>query len=283
MAVSPPEYLFLEILKIVKKKIRVSLVHYINSAPLGWAFLHGPFRDTFEIIPSSPARCADQLKSGEADIGLIPSIEYQRIPDLRIIPGIAIASLAEVRSILLVKPRGKETITSVAMDTTSRSSVVLAKVLLHEVFGIRPEFVPHAPDLDAMLKKCDAALLIGDAALTVDLADYDTADLSEMWVRWRKKPFVFAFWACRADVLFPENLVLQFQEAKLWGLERRREIAAVYSGKLQLPEGFLEKYLLHNINYDLGPAHICGLEEYYLLAEKAGYIEELQPLRFLRV
>jgi len=199
MAVSSPEYLFLEILKIVKKKIRVSLVHYLNSAPLGWAFLHGPFRDIFEIIPSSPARCADQLKSGEADIGLIPSIEYQRIPDLQIIPGIAIASLAEVRSILLVKPRGKGTIASVAMDTTSRSSVVLAKVLLHEVLGIRPEFVPHAPDLDAMLKKCDAALLIGDAALAVDLEDYDATDLSEMWVRWRKKPFVFAFWACRAD------------------------------------------------------------------------------------
>ena len=99
--------------------------------------------------------------SGEADIGLIPSIEYQRIPDLKIIPDIAIASLARVRSILLVKPQGKETINTVAMDTTSRSSVVLTKILLSEVMGIHPEFVPHSPDLDAMLKRCDAALLIG--------------------------------------------------------------------------------------------------------------------------
>ena len=84
-------------------KIRISLVHYLNSAPLGWAFLHGPFQDRFEVIPSSPAVCADQLAKGEVDIGLIPSIEYQRIPDLHIIPDISISSLAAVRSILLIR------------------------------------------------------------------------------------------------------------------------------------------------------------------------------------
>ncbi|MBN2319590.1 MAG: menaquinone biosynthesis protein [Acidobacteria bacterium] len=264
------------------KKIRVSLVHYLNAAPLGWAFLHGPFRDSYEIIPSSPARCADELKSGKADIGLIPSVEYQRIPNLRIIPDIAIASLSEVRSILLVKPPGKTRIDSVAMDTNSRSSVVLTKILLSEVMGIRPEYIPHSPPVDAMLKKCDAALVIGDAALGVNLKNYDTTDLSEMWVRWQKKPFVFAFWACRTDASLPEDLAVQFQKAKLWGLERRREIASVYSERLKLPEDFLESYLINNINYDLGPEHIRGLEEYHRLAERAGYIRDLRPLQFLQ-
>ena len=263
------------------KKIRISLVHYLNSAPLGWAFLHGPFRDLFEVVPSSPARCADQLGSGEADIGLIPSIEFQRIPDLRIIPDIAIACFAKVRSILLVKPHGKGEIASVAMDTNSRSSVVLTKILLSEIMGIHPEFIPHSADLRAMLKKCDAALLIGDAALEVDLDKYDATDLSEMWVRWQKKPFVFAFWACRMDASLPEDLVSRFQEAKRWGLERRREIASVYSERLKLPEDFLERYLIDNINYDLGPEHIHGLEEYYRLAEKDGFIPYLRPLQFL--
>ena len=263
------------------KKIRVSLVHYLNSAPLGWAFLHGPFRELFEVIPSSPARCADQLGSGEADIGLIPSIEYQRIPDLRIIPDIAIASVAKVRSILFVKPHGKGKINSVAMDTNSRSSVVLTKILLSEVMGIHPEFIPHSADLREMLKKCDAALLIGDAALEVDLDSYDTTDLSEMWVRWQEKPFVFAFWACRMDPSLPKDLVLRFQEAKQWGLERRSEIASVYSKRLKLPEDFLEGYLMDNINYDLGPDHIHGLEEYYSLAEKAGLIPNIRPLQFI--
>jgi chorismate dehydratase len=263
------------------KKIRISLVHYLNSAPLGWAFLHGPSQDIFEVVPSAPARCADQLSSGAADIGLIPSIEYQRIPDLRIIPDIAIASFAKVRSILLVKPHGKREIASVAMDTNSRSSVVLTKILLSEVMGIHPEFIPHSADLRAMLKKCDAALLIGDAALGVDLENYDAMDLSEMWVRWQKKPFVFAFWACRMDASLPEDLVSRFQDAKRWGLERRREIASVYSERLKLPEDFLKRYLIDNINYDLGPDHIHGLEEYYRLAESAGFIPDLRPLQFL--
>lgn len=259
------------------------MVNYLNSAPLGWAFLNGVFRGEFEVIPSSPARCADQLSNGDVDIGLIPSIEYQRIPDLQIIPGIAIASLAEVRSILLVTQLGNENINSVALDTTSRSSVVLAKILLGEILGIRPKFVPHPPDLDRMLKKCDAALLIGDAALSVNLEEYRTIDLAGMWARWQKKPFVFAFWACRTDMPVTDDLAVQFLRAKEWGLERRHEIAAVYSEKLKLPKDFLEYYLLHNINYDMGPTHILGLKEYYRLAEKARHIPKMKPLKFLQM
>lgn len=262
-------------------KKRISLVHYLNAAPLGWSFLYGPMREEFEVIPSSPARCADQLLNEEVDIGLIPSIEYHRIPDLQIIPGISIASLAEVRSILLVKPWGKKTINSVALDTTSRSSVVLTKILLGEIMGIWPEFTPHPPDIDAMLKKYDAALLIGDSALAVNLEDYDTTDLSEIWTQWQKKPFVFAFWACRSEAALGGDLAVQFQQAKAWGLSRRHEIAAVYSERLKLPRDFLESYLFHNVNYDLGPDHIRGLEEYYRLAEKGGHIAERKTLRFL--
>jgi chorismate dehydratase len=265
----------------VKKKIRISLVNYLNSIPLGWAFLHGFLGESFEVIPSSPAKCAEQLSNGEVDVGLIPSIEYQRIPDLKIIPGISIASLAEVRSILLVSTREKENIRSVALDTTSRSSVVLTKILLEEKLGIQPGYIPHPPDLEKMLGKCDAALLIGDAALGVDLEKYRTTDLAGMWVQWQRKPFVFAFWACRAETSTTDGLTDQFQQAREWGLERRPEIAAVYSEKLRLPKDFLEKYLFHNINYDLGPEHIRGLEEYYRLAEKGKYIREIKPLRFL--
>jgi chorismate dehydratase len=264
------------------KKIRVSLVHYLNSAPLGWALLHGPLRERFEVIPSSPARCADQLAAGEVEIGLIPSVEYAQIPDLEIIPGMAIASLDEVRSILLVRPLGKERIDSVALDTTSRSSVVLTKILMKEIMGLRPEFVPHPPDISAMLARCDAALLIGDAALAVNLKDYHTMDLARMWVAWQKKPFVFAFWAARKTGTYPDDLVSLFREAKEWGLARRGEIAVRYAERLGLERDFLESYLLHNINYDLDPAHIQGLESYYGLAARGGYIKEAPPLRFMR-
>jgi chorismate dehydratase len=260
-------------------KIRISLVHYLNSAPLGWAFLHGPFRDKFEVLPSSPAMCADQLASGEVDIGLIPSIEYQRIPGLQIIPGISIASLGDVRSILLIKSKGRRSIHSVALDTSSRTSVALTRILLRARMGLRPEYIPHSPDPSAMLMHCDAALVIGDPALKIRTEDYDTTDLAGEWVRWQQKPFVCAFWACRDDAPFPSDLAAIFQEAKNWGLKRRDEIAAVYAKSLNLSAFFLEDYLIRNIDYDFGSEHMDGLRKFHELARQEELIPELQDLR----
>ena len=238
-------------------KIRISLVHYLNSAPLGWAFLHGPFRGMFEVVPSSPAKCADQLSSGEVDLGLIPSIEYQLISNLQIIPEISISSLSEVRSILLIRPKKKQSIRSVALDTSSRTSVALVRILLEAKMGIHADFVPCPPDLDLMLSRCDAALLIGDAALKVPL------------------------WACRPDIAIPPDLNSLFLEAKDWGLKRRREIASVYAESLALPASFLEDYLIHNIDYEMGSEHIEGLKKFYQLANQQKLIPELRPLHFV--
>jgi chorismate dehydratase len=262
-------------------KIRISLVKYLNSAPLGWAFLHGPFRKHFEVIPSFPAVCADQLSKGEVDIGLIPSIEYQRISDLQIIPGISISSLASVRSLLSIRQKGAAAIHSVALDSTSRTSVALMKILLQAKMGLRPQYVPHPPDPFAMLKRCDTALLIGDSALKVNLDDYETMDLAESWVEWQKKPFVCALWACRTGVGLPADLISIFQEAKDWGLRRRDEIALAFSESLSLPVRFLEDYLRTNIDYDLGPEHIEGLQRFYELARQQHLIPGLQALRFV--
>jgi chorismate dehydratase len=262
-------------------KIRISLVHFLNSAPLGWGFIHGPYKEGFEVIPSAPSVCADQLAKGEADIGLIPSVEYQRIPDLAIIPGISIASFEKVRSLLLIKPKGKRAINSVALDTSSRTTAALTRIILDETRGLRPEFVPHPPDLERMLIRCDAALLIGDAALQINPDDYDTIDLIEEWHNWRKKPFVCAVWACRKGVVFPPGLVETFHAAKEWGLQRFPEISACYAKTLNLSAKFLEDYLTQNINFDLDAEHIEGLLEFHRLAEKHGLISNLRPLEFI--
>jgi chorismate dehydratase len=262
-------------------KIRISLVYYLNSAPLGWAFLHGPFRERYEVVPSSPARCADQLSSGEVDIGLIPSIEYQLMPNLQIIPEISMSSLAEVRSILLIRPKKKQSIQSVALDTSSRTSVALVRILLETKMGIHPNFVPCPPDLDLMLSRCDAALLIGDAALKVPLESYDTKDLAAEWVQWQRKPFVCAFWACRPEAAGSPDLNAVFWEAKIWGLKRRSEIAEAYAEVLSLPVSFLEEYLINNIDYEMGPEHIEGLKKFYQLAHQQKLVPNLHPLQFV--
>lgn len=261
-------------------RLRVSLVNYLNAAPLGWSFLHGPLQDQFQISLASPARCAEQLAKGEVDIGLIPAIEYQRIQDLIAIPGVAIAATNEVRSVLLVRRRGSIRLDSVALDTSSRTSVALVKLLLNSRMGIHPEFVPHEPDLSEMLRKHDAALLIGDAALQCSAEEYEVLDLAAAWRDWQGKPFVFAFWACRAAAQLPENIVDIFVTAKEWGLARIEEIAASYARTLALPAAFLEGYLRHNLDHDMGLEHIEGLMQFYRLASEAGMIDGLKAVRF---
>jgi chorismate dehydratase len=261
-------------------KIRVSLVEYLNSAPLGWFFLHGPLKHHFEVTPATPAVCADQLARGEVDVGVIPSIEYQRIPGLWIIPGMSVSSGNRVRSVVMVRPGGRR-IRSVALDTSSRTSVVLLKLLLRHRMGLTPEFKPHPPDLAGMLEACDAALLIGDAALRVSTGGLEILDLAESWVQWQRRPFVFAFWACRGREGLPENLTEIFEQAKDWGLKRRDELAEVYARRLKLSKDFLLQYLYENIDYSLEAPHREALEIFYRLAVEDGLIDRAGPIRFL--
>lgn len=261
--------------------LRISLVHFLNAAPLGWYFLHGPMRHRFEVLTASPAKCAQQLAAGEADIGVIPSIEYHRIPGLRVVPGVAIAASHEVRSVLMVRRPGAGAIRSVALDTSSRTSVVLLKLLLQCRMAIHPEFVPHEPQVADMLRSHDAALIIGDAALRCSPDQYDIMDLATAWRQWQGLPFVFAFWACRNKAVETPHLVEIFQEARDWGLARIGEIAAHYARNLDLPVAFLEGYLRRNLDHTMGPEHTQGLNTFYRLAFEARLIEALAPLRFV--
>ena len=261
-------------------KLRVSFSGYLNSAPLGWSFLHGPLRDRFEVVESSPARCADLLARGQVDVALIPSIEYLRIPDLTVVPEVAVAALGPVRSVLLVAHRERE-LRTVAVDTCSRTSIVLLHLWLRSVLNLDPEFVPHEPDLPRMLGRCDAALLIGDSALSLARDQYEVLDMAEAWIQWQEKPFVFALWACRAGMAERDGLASVIQEAKTWGLGMRRQIAGIYSRRLNLPAADLEDYLFRNVDYDLSDRHLEGLMQFYRLAEAGGLVPVAKGLRFL--
>src|SRR5258707_6085708 len=142
------------------KRPRVSAVSYLNTSPLVWGMLHGPARGRFDLEFRTPAGCADQLASGAADIGIVPSFELTR-QDLEIIPGTGIACHGAVRSILLVSSRPAAEIRTVAADSSSRTSVELARVVLERRYGAAPASTLHPPDLEAMLRIADAALIIG--------------------------------------------------------------------------------------------------------------------------
>ncbi len=271
------------------KPLRISAISYLNTAPLMWDFEHGEAGRAFEISYTVPSQCAANLATGSADIGIIPAAAYATIPGLVILPGVAIASRKPVRSILLVSKVPLERIRSVALDTSSLTSVALTKVLFAKWWGEGRTFTSMAPDLEKMLAEHDAALVIGDPALKIDRSRYLTYDLAEEWIRLTGKPFVFAFWAVRQAALkdAPATLDLPaiFQASREHGLkpENLDRIAREWAPRLGLSEGEIRAYLTESIYYELDPASLDGLQLFYRYASECGALQGAPVLRFLEV
>ncbi|MDA2923265.1 menaquinone biosynthesis protein [Acidobacteria bacterium AH-259-L09] len=261
-------------------KLRVSFIEYLNSVPLGWGFLNGPYQDVFEILFDVPSECARHLSTGEADIGLIPVIEYQRIPDLLVLPDIAVASKRQVKSVLFVSKVPLTQVSSVAVDSSSRTSVALLKILLHKFYG-RHSVTYHqeSPDPEKMLEHDDAALVIGNPALKVSRSTFFIYDLASEWHRFTGLPFVFAFWALRSGVNLGEKAQV-FYLSREQGLKEIDSIARVYSEKLGVPAAEIRKYILENLNYSLDDSNLRGLQTFFELAAELELIPFARPLQF---
>ncbi len=197
-------------------KPRVSVVSYLNTAPLVWGMQHGEQRGLFDLSFAIPAECADRLESGLADIGIVPAVELNR-QKLEIIRGAGIACHGPVRSIFLISKVPYREIRKLATDSTSRTSVALSRVILARKYGVEPQVQSHAPHLASMLEHADAALIIGDAALVLDPNDlpFHVLDLGAEWVQMTGLPMVFAVWAARAD--FPRQDPEPFLESMRFG------------------------------------------------------------------
>ncbi|MBI4484169.1 MAG: menaquinone biosynthesis protein [Acidobacteria bacterium] len=258
---------------------RVSLVSYLNSVPLGWGFTHGPFQSRVELLLSTPAVCAEQLEQGEADVGLIPSVEYQRIPGLRVLPHISIASKKRCRSVLLVSRVPWEKISRVAVDVSSKTSVALLKLLFCHRTRIRPRFTGCLPQLERMLQLNEAALIIGDPALKISRGLPFVYDLAEEWYALTRKPFVFAFWAVRAGAHLGPAAAL-FQESKSLGLSQLDAIALEYSRLLGLSPDDVTDYLTKYLDYSLDAENLEGLSLFYRMALEQGLTPAARELEF---
>ncbi len=267
--------------------LRISAISFLNTAPLMWDFEHGEAAGTFHIEYTFPSACAAALAANQADIGIIPAFTYAEIPGLVILPDVAIASKDRVRSILLVSKKPIEEVRTVATDSSSRTSVALLQVLFAKFFGGSRQLTPHAPQLEAMLRKYDAALLIGDAALQARAVGYHTYDLAHQWRERTGKPFVFAFWAVRLDALGRQprgtDLAGIFQRSRDHGLqpENIATIAKEWSPKLGLEPGDIRGYLTENIHYYLDRENLAGLHLFLQYSREIGLLTRLPELRFL--
>jgi chorismate dehydratase len=260
-------------------KLRVGIVNFLNSKPLAWGFLKGHHADLFASTYHPPAMVARLLGQGALDIGLIPSVEVQRIPGLKILPDLCVASTHEVKSVILVSRGPLEQVRRVALDQNSRTSVALLRILLQER-GIHPEYLHERPDPERMLSEADAALLIGDPALKVERDKYQVIDLAAEWHALTGLPFVFAVWAVRSGVDLPD-LPFYFKSSLRYGLSSVDTLSREAAAELGLDSADVRSYLTENLHYFLRQEELAGLEEFYRRAHQHGLILEPRPLEFL--
>lgn len=277
--------------------LRISIVQYLNTAPLVRGFTKGLGRGKYQLSFTVPSQCAEALRSGAVDVAIIPVIEYQRIPDLVVLPNLSISSKRAVRSLLLISRKPLAEVRRIALDRSSRSTQALVRILCADRWKISPEFFEAPPDLPTMLRQADAVLLIGDPALQVSLDCEPRArrnaaggllcpaeavglpspepvlvyDVVEEWRGLTGLPAVLAFWAARRDAVTPE-VVHDFQESLAFGMRQIKEIAAESSHELGLPAEKLERYLTENIDYTLDEENLRGLQQYFALAAELGLI-----------
>jgi chorismate dehydratase len=261
-------------------KPKVSVVRYLNTVPLVWGLLHGEQQCEYELAFTTPAGCADAMRDGEADIGIIPSIEYQRIDGLRIVSGVSIAANFEVKSVLLLSNVPAENVRTVAADKASRASVALLRILLEKFYFRQVEMTPADPEPDKMLKRADAALVIGDPALAYRGPALHIYDLAAEWRRFTGLPFVFAFWAGREDARLV-RVARDFRESRDYGLAHMDEIAAESAPKYKMRPEEVKFYLAQNIDYNLNESHRQGLGLFYKLACEVGAITKVRDLVFV--
>ena len=251
------------------RPVRLGAVDYLNARPLvyGLELRHG-----FALQFDPPSKCAALLHEGSIDVGMIPSIEYLRGGSYYAVPDLAIVSEGPVASVALFTNKPLADVRSIAADTSSRTSNALLHVLCYEKFGIDPEFIPMTPRPAEMLRRCDAALVIGDAALFFDhqSADVEKIDLGEQWTQMSGLPFIWAFWAGRPAALNGQHIesLIQARDA---GVAAADSIAAAYCGPTRAAAG--QQYLRENVRYDWGPRELEGLRAYYELSLKHGIVD----------
>lgn len=258
--------------------VRLGAVSYLNVRPLVAGFESDPDVSLRFDVPSV---CARLLSEGEIDLGMVPSITWLDRPGDLIVPGVCIGSEGPVASVALFTRRDMTDVRTVALDTSSRTSAALVRILCRRHFAIDPVFLTQPPDVSAMLARADAALLIGDPALFLDhrALGLDKIDLGQLWTEMTGLPFVWAFWSGRAGAA-PPSVVARLHEAAARGQDDFDRIAVDYCRDYPERVPVARQYLRENMRYGLGPREVEALRIYYREVGALGLAEHVREPQF---
>lgn len=276
-----------------KGRLRIAAIDFLNPAPLMWDFEHPPLDSElarrYQIDRMTPAECAERLAAGTADIGLVPIAALAVNPSLRILPGCTIASKGRVRSLLLVRRAAQplSALRSVAADTASRTTVAYTRMLFHKWGNPSVPFVPMPAELDRMLDRADAAIVIGDPALLALEERYNRFertgeelvyhDLAEEWRAATGLSFVSAVWAAASDCPVDERIIDDFNQSRIHGAENLDRLIVEWSDRLPISEQTIANYLSFNIHYLLDEDCIEGMRGFFRMAAENGVLPPYSP------
>ena len=257
----------------MSEPVRLGAVDYLNVRPLVYGLDRQPARVRLRF--DVPSECARLLDAGEIDLGMVPSITYLNRPGDRVVPGLCIGSDGPVASVAIFTRKPMRDVRSIALDTSSRTSAILTRILCARRFDITPDFHPHGPDLGAMLAGSDAALLIGDPALFAEYRSLgsdriEKIDLGLAWTEMTGLPFVWAVWAGRPAAASPQTVAL-LQAAATSGRAHLDEIATAYSVDPSR-QAVGRQYLRDNLLFDLTTRAQQGLRTFYREALALGLV-----------
>jgi chorismate dehydratase len=269
-------------------RLRIAAIGFLNPAPLMWDFEHPPLSEAlarrYRIDRMTPSECAMRLADGRADIGLIPIASLATTPGLKILPGCTIASKGRVRSLLLVH-RASQPLTalrSVAADTASRTTLAYARILFHKWGNAEVPFFPLAANLDLMLERADAAILIGDPALLALEERFNRLertgeelvyrDLAQEWRALTGLAFVSAVWAMAWNSPLEESIAEDFIRSRDHGLANIDALVAEWSVRFPIPEETIRTYLTANIHYVLDEECVEGMRGFFRMAAEYGVL-----------
>ncbi len=243
---------------------RIGIVPYTNTIPLEH-YLPQSLPQA-SMIREVPSKLAQLLANGEIDIAMLSSIELLRHPEYRYIPGIGICGDGTVKSVRLFTEKTPWDVTSVALDQSSLSSIMMTRIIYKHHWNIQPEFVSFSPPIEKGLQVAEAAISIGDPTFQFSQPGIHHWDMGEVWKKFSQKPFIYALWITRPGI-DPEEYAPAFHEAKQRGTNDIERLAHLCAQRFSQTPAFYYEYLTNNIYYDVGQKELEGMHSFFQLAK----------------
>ncbi len=257
------------------EKLKVVAVSYLNTKPLLYGLLKSNLDQIIDLDLQMPSVCAQRLKSGEADIGLVPVAVIPEIEGARIISDYCIGADGKVDTVCVYSEVPLQQVTALILDYHSRTSVQLVQILLRDYWKLAPKLVAGQKGFENQIGGTTAGLVIGDRTIGLDRKYPFVYDLAEAWKAHTGLPFVFAAWVSRVDL--PDEFLTQFNAALASGLEFLPQLILLLQSPD--PDFDLTHYFTSSISYHLDTPKREALELFWNAMGAAGFQSETPPLQ----